>query len=171
MNQVRLSLQVEDDVLWKGNMSGIFLVKMVYYTIKNGPGIRSDISKMWNWRAPPRFKVFAWLLLLNKLLTTENLNRQGFNLVSICYICRANKETTTHHLFNDSQTTRRVCHEAFRSIISQHTGILNAQTNLIEELVNMRLDKEQRFWFLYLWFGEKDVQKYSEKRGNWSMNL
>ena len=39
---------------------------------------------------------FIWLLMHNKLLTTENLTKRGIEGPSRCALCNADLETTTH---------------------------------------------------------------------------
>ena len=74
--------------------------------------MRSEISKIWNLSVPPRCKIFAWLLLHGRILTAENLHKRGFNLPSICYMCRANGETM-EHLFTECTTSASV-HQGVR---------------------------------------------------------
>jgi zinc-binding in reverse transcriptase len=94
-----------DDVVWKGNNSDIFSVKSDYFTLKNGPRIDTNVYNIWKLNVPPRFKVFAWLMMLNRILTTNNLMKRGCNMVSICVMCRGDVETCKH-LFSFCAFTR-----------------------------------------------------------------
>lgn len=89
----------EDDVKWRWQPNGVFTVKSAYVAIQNGPRITSDVHLIWKIKAPPRFKVFAWLMLLNKVLTIDNLCRKGWCMVNRCAMCKSDTETVLH-LFN-----------------------------------------------------------------------
>lgn len=95
----RANLTIPDDAIWKGTEQGEFTVQSAYYNLKNVPTINSPVHKIWKLKAPPRFKIFAWMLIHNKVLTAENLKKRGYNLAGICYMCRQQDETI-QHLFN-----------------------------------------------------------------------
>jgi zinc-binding in reverse transcriptase len=81
------NLQFEDEVYWKGNSTGVLTAKSAYFTMKNGPRIKTikiNIDEIWKLNVPPRFKVWAWMMLLNRILTTDNLKKKGWSLVSMC---------------------------------------------------------------------------------------
>lgn len=81
------SAQIHDDVLWKGHSSGSFSVSSAYFALKNGPSwVIPNIHRIWSLTAPPRMKVFAWLTMLNTILTVDNLIIRGWSIPSICYI-------------------------------------------------------------------------------------
>lgn len=67
-------------------MSGLFTVKSTYRAIKNAPRITSTVPVIWSLRAQPRFKVFAWLMLLNRILTIDNLVIRGWTMVNRCNV-------------------------------------------------------------------------------------
>ena len=58
------------------------------------------IHKVWKMKVPPRIKVFGWLTYHEKILTAENLQKRGWNLSSMCVLCRANTESI-RHLFSE----------------------------------------------------------------------
>ncbi|XP_078162841.1 uncharacterized protein LOC144558020 [Carex rostrata] len=54
----------------------------------------------WHSKAPPTVKVFALLLLRNKILSREVLLRRGFNCETRCVMCDVEElETSVHLLF------------------------------------------------------------------------
>jgi hypothetical protein len=55
-------------------------------------------SEIWNWQLPLKVKLFIWLLLEQRILTWENLNKRGIFGPSICVLC-GNSEETVSHLF------------------------------------------------------------------------
>lgn len=55
---------------------------------------------MWKIKAPPRVKVFSWLVLRNSILTKDNLFKRGWRKGSIkCQFC--DKSESIQHLFLD----------------------------------------------------------------------
>lgn len=94
-----LSNTQPDDATWRMSANGEFRVQSAYLTMKNGPHIGSEVRRIWGVKAPHRFKIFAWLLIHNKILTTDNLKKRGYNLPGMCFMCRSADETV-NHLFN-----------------------------------------------------------------------
>ncbi|XP_078161769.1 uncharacterized protein LOC144557107 [Carex rostrata] len=103
----------EDDVKWRWQPNGIFTVKSAYVAIQNGPRITREVHLIWKLKAPPRFKVFAWLMLLNKVLTIDNLSRKGWCMVNRCAMCKSDTETVLH-LFNTCPIAQQLNTEVAR---------------------------------------------------------
>lgn len=97
----------QDEALWKWTTNGIFSVKSAYKAIKDEPTVATDIPRIWATKAPPRFRVFAWLMIKNRILTVDNLRRKGFILVNRCYMCEKQEETVRHLLF-ECETARLI---------------------------------------------------------------
>lgn len=55
---------------------GVFTVKSAYTGLKEGPKIKTTISKIWKVKAQPRIKIFAWIAAQNKILTHDNLQKR-----------------------------------------------------------------------------------------------
>lgn len=64
--------------------------------MKNEPRYQVFIQRVWKMKVPPRFKVFAWLVYYKKILTAENLAKRGWNMPSMCVLCRQNDESIKH---------------------------------------------------------------------------
>ncbi|KAJ4807034.1 RNA-directed DNA polymerase (reverse transcriptase)-related family protein [Rhynchospora pubera] len=63
-------------------------------------GLRSVYhSKLSKLIAPPRVKIFLWLLLLDRLLTQENLSIRNWPSNGGCPCCPGNVQETSLHLF------------------------------------------------------------------------
>lgn len=73
-------------------------------------------------------KVFAWLLLINRILTIDNLNRRGWCLVNRCVMCKNDSETTKH-LFNDCCTAR--------TLYNRVSTLLDVRLPRISDIINM----------------------------------
>jgi hypothetical protein len=57
-------------------------------------------SNIWEWQLPLKVKLFIWLLLEQRILTQENLNKMGIFCPSLCVLC-GNSEETMSHIFGD----------------------------------------------------------------------
>lgn len=86
----------QDGTRWKWTDTGTFTVKSAYGAIKNEPHISNNLHRIWKTKAPPRFKVFGWIMIRNKILTIDNLQRKGMILVNRCIMCKKANETVKH---------------------------------------------------------------------------
>ena len=53
-------------------------------------------NELWNWQLPLKVKLFVWLMLKQRILTWENLNKRGFSGTSRCVLCGISEETMFH---------------------------------------------------------------------------
>ena len=72
---------------------------------------------LWKINIPEKIRCFIWLLIMNKVLTWDQLISRGFQGPSICFLCK-NGEDSAQHLFLDCLFTKR----AFE-VIFEHFGI------------------------------------------------
>jgi hypothetical protein len=74
-------------------------------------GLPSDIAlnEIWNSKALPKLKVFAWLLFWNRLNTCDLMQRKQWHLASgyNCELCLDNALETVQHLFFDCVFARQ----------------------------------------------------------------
>ncbi|KAJ4763730.1 Ribonuclease H-like superfamily protein [Rhynchospora pubera] len=86
-----------DKPIWKlPGASGTFSTNSTYHFIKLNPLHSSSLSKIWSFKMPPRFQIFIWRMLQNKIATLDNLQRRGWSLPNRCVLCYCNSESTTH---------------------------------------------------------------------------
>ena len=57
-------------------------------------------KSIWGAKAPRRVAFFVWTTAWDKILTCENLRRQGIVMVGWCCMCRCNVETLAHLLLH-----------------------------------------------------------------------
>ncbi|XP_078150204.1 uncharacterized protein LOC144545511 [Carex rostrata] len=100
LTQTVLEADTRDDIRWRWHTTGRFTVKSAYIALTNRPLIRNHRYTICRLPAPPRMRVFGWLMILNRLLTIDNLVRRGWSLVNRCVLCK-NCEETVSHLFNE----------------------------------------------------------------------
>ncbi len=87
-----------DGVEWRWVRSGVFTVKSTYRLLIDG-GLREySFYHVWHLRMPSKVKIFVWLALKNRLLTTDNLTRRGWTVNQLCVLCGDHFETINHLL-------------------------------------------------------------------------
>jgi zinc-binding in reverse transcriptase len=106
---LQLNTHLQDEVIWKGDDKGALTVRSIYFAMKDGPRISMKFNTFWKLNVPLRFKVFAWLMLLNIILITDSLKKRGWVLPNICVMCRADEESV-HHLLNSCVYIRLLSH-------------------------------------------------------------
>ncbi len=94
-----------DGALWRWSKSDFFSVKSAFIFLQDG-GIRdSRFSKVWSTRAPLKVKIFIWLILRGRVLTTDNLRKRGWAGDDCCTLCSSESESVDH-LFIGCPTTK-----------------------------------------------------------------
>jgi hypothetical protein len=86
----------QDRARWNWTENGEFTVKSAYEAVKKVPHISNNLHRIWKTKVPPRFKVFAWIMIQNKILTIDNLKKKGMILVNKCVMCKRENETVKH---------------------------------------------------------------------------
>jgi hypothetical protein len=93
-----------DELKWTGgDSSGQLTVKNVYNALssklwKNKIG--GWRKKLWSWDCPQKIKLFAWLVIENKILTWKNLQKRGWMGPGICHLCKGKRESGKHLFVN-----------------------------------------------------------------------
>jgi zinc-binding in reverse transcriptase len=62
----------------------------------------------WGLAIPAKVKMFLWILLKDKLLPNENLQKRNWPCGSTCVLCNMTILETTGHLFLSCNYTRRI---------------------------------------------------------------
>lgn len=95
LNSFMLKNRSEDEIIWIFSSNGKFSVAFVDCCVD--PYV-PWWSKVWIKGFTPKVNIFFWLLVLSKILTTDNLSKRGFPIPNRCYLCL--KETkSVDHLF------------------------------------------------------------------------
>ncbi|XP_068504282.1 uncharacterized protein [Phaseolus vulgaris] len=73
-----------DQIVWKGDPTGIFFVKSAYMSLSNQPsGYTDDVfNLLWQAKATPKALITTWRILLDRLPTSNNLIKRGMMGIS-----------------------------------------------------------------------------------------
>lgn len=96
----RFTLPIEDEIIWQAEPSGQFKVSSIFVSKEkvNLP----FWSQAWVKGLIPKVNIFLWALLQNKILTLDNLQKRGINLVNRCILCKNGFEDRDHLFMNCS---------------------------------------------------------------------
>jgi hypothetical protein len=96
---VHLDPQAQDTISWKLTNDGCYSArsayKMQFLALTSSP-MPSLVWKPW---APPKCKIFGWLVLQNRVWTADRLARRGWQNCGLCKLCNQHKESGAHLLF------------------------------------------------------------------------
>lgn len=115
----QLQPQQEDTIFWNLTPDGNYMTALAYKPQFVGCIKSPELSTIWKSWAPPKCKFFAWLILQNRVWTSDRLARRDWDHRPSCPLCRATMETA-HHLVFSCRYTRRVW-----ASVSGWTGLAN----------------------------------------------
>jgi hypothetical protein len=88
-----------DTITWKLTPSRTYSSASAYLAQFDAPTTSFMMPAVWeNW-APPKCKTFAWLILQNRVWTSDRLIRRGWQNSGPCQLCKWETETAAHLLF------------------------------------------------------------------------
>jgi len=70
-----------DRVIWKLKKSNEFIVRFYREALRGAPNNSYPWKTIWCVKAPKRLSFFVWTTACEKILTCDNLIKQGFNYV------------------------------------------------------------------------------------------
>ncbi len=85
-----------DKIRWRWNTTGGFSVKSLYCFLQDGGGADRRFVYLWKIMAPLKVKIFVWLVLRKRVLTTDNLLKRGWNGEGRCSFCAEGNESGEH---------------------------------------------------------------------------
>lgn len=103
------SIEREDEWVWKGSSYGCFSIKHAYNELVKHLIDNRDYhwDKVWIKNMVPKINSFWWVASHGRILTIDNLDRRGFQLVNRCTLCKQDEESIMH-LFFHCQFSREV---------------------------------------------------------------
>ena len=105
-------LEKRGDIGWGNN--GNYIVKEGFKLLQTDTTIASTHiwKKVWHPDCIPKVNSFIWMLMYNKLLIVDNLNKTGIEGLSRCALCNFDSKTTSHLFLQCS-----LSQQAWRSIL------------------------------------------------------
>ncbi|KAJ3694602.1 hypothetical protein LUZ60_010082 [Juncus effusus] len=82
-------------IVWRWGTSSIYSSQIAYKHLIHPGVIIGWQSHLWKLKAPSKVKLFLWLAINDKILTSDNLQKRGS---PICIMCRRAPETGPHLL-------------------------------------------------------------------------
>lgn len=86
----------EDKIIWKPSHDGNITFKDAYRFQISQPQHLHWAKIIWHISIPPSKSLLIWRLFREKLPTDENLIKRGLYFPSVCNLCGAAQESTTH---------------------------------------------------------------------------
>ncbi|KAJ1689899.1 hypothetical protein LUZ63_014054 [Rhynchospora breviuscula] len=84
--------------VWKWSTTGNYSSASTYHILAD-PGLRSPYhSILWKLKVPPKVRIFLWLVLLDRILTQQNLMLRNWPTISTCKCCSTDCLETSVHL-------------------------------------------------------------------------
>lgn len=95
VHEVQLS-QDEDSISWKWTTHGIYTSKSAYVIQFTGAFCSFNAQAIWRAQSEGKHRVFAWLLVQNKILTADWLLTRNWSCNPMCVLCDQLPETVVH---------------------------------------------------------------------------
>ena len=90
----------QDAVYWKGGRNGQFKVKEAYNLVVNTVANNFPKSNTWVDKVPTKILFFAWEATWGKVLTLDRLQKRGWQLPNLCFLCGCEEESVNHILIH-----------------------------------------------------------------------
>ena len=101
-----------DAIHWRWTASGVYSAKSCYDAFFLGSTTAPHAQLIWKTWAPLCYKVFIWLVTLDRCWTAERLARHGLPHEDSCAFCDQALESM-HHLLAACPFSRQVWHDCF----------------------------------------------------------
>ena len=88
-----------NSIIWKLTKSGRYSVETAYMMQFSGITVSTMPTLVWKTWAPPKCKIFAWLVLQNRVWAADRLESRGWTNCGLCKLSNQDQETAAHLLF------------------------------------------------------------------------
>jgi hypothetical protein len=96
LQQVQLRQGAADTLIWCHSKDGCFSTSSAYSLFFAANRSFPCARPIWKSKAPPRCKFFMWLVVHQRCLTADNLQRRGWPNAGSCQLCWSGAETCAH---------------------------------------------------------------------------
>ena len=107
IHQIQLRPRHADQICWKFTESGNYTAASAYRAQFLGSTREPHLYSIWCTWALPKCKLFGWLILQDRVWTSDRLARRGWDHSPDCPLCHQTLETAKH-LLADCRYTRRI---------------------------------------------------------------
>jgi hypothetical protein len=107
IDQTSLHSEQEDSIAWARTRSAVYTTASAYRAQLDDHAPNPSLSSVWKAWTPPKCKFFAWLILQNRVWTTDRLARRNWDHCPVCPLCRSTLETA-HHLLTGCRFSRQI---------------------------------------------------------------
>lgn len=120
-SSVFANISLLDKIVWRWHSSGQFTVKSLYKWLEYRGIKNSTYTTLWKTKFPLKIKIFLWLVRQCKILTKDNLAKNGWIEDQTCAFC--NSLETIDHFF----VTYPVISSIWTWIASQNNFTFNCE--------------------------------------------
>jgi hypothetical protein len=85
-----------DAISWRWTENGVYSASSAYHMQLVGHIQSNVFPQIWKAKANPKCRLNSWILLRNKCLTTDNLEKRGWPHNPTCRLCFIHPETGPH---------------------------------------------------------------------------
>jgi hypothetical protein len=96
IDRTSLQPQHEDTITWTPSTNGEYSTSSAYRAQFSEFPPSPALAMIWKTWAPPKCKFFAWLILQDRVWTSERLARRNWDHCPICPLCKNAQETALH---------------------------------------------------------------------------
>jgi hypothetical protein len=96
IQNVQLFPGVRDSIIWKWTADGYYSTRSAYRIQFNGSYGTFHNKHIWKAHVENKCKVFTWILVKEKILTVDNLQKRGWTHQEHCVLCDGPLETGLH---------------------------------------------------------------------------
>lgn len=107
ISQVERNTAQDDQITRKLTTSGQYMASLAYKTQFIGCMLNLHLKLIWETWAPPKCKFFAWLIIQNRVWTSDRLAKRNWDHSPTCPLCRQIMETA-HHLLAECRYTKQM---------------------------------------------------------------
>ena len=88
--------ELDDTISWRWSADGEYSSSSAYKIQFTTNFCKTNINPIWKAKTEPKCRFFAWTLLHNKILTSDNLQKRGWPCNQNCSLCNGSPETAAH---------------------------------------------------------------------------